>query len=203
MNATKLSQRDRLARWGIAALTATLALGPTAAWAEHGKVRVVRPRPQWIPAVYETRPQQITIPAEYETRERRVWREPVYETRRVPVETPADVRVERVARYASCGGIEGYDTVERVIRPARTEWRNEQVLVEPGRFETVYEQVLVRPATTEVTYDRVLVRPGYWTNPGYVAVGKAPRYGSRQGHNEHPRRRGPDRTLRVSMRFDR
>ena len=116
----------------------------------------------WIEPIDETRARTVAVPAVYESRARQVWHEPVYETRRVSFEIPAEIVQRRVPRYAECGRLIGYDTVDEVIQAARTVQRFEEVLVHPGHNETVYDRVLVRPETTTLVYERVLVRPGTW-----------------------------------------
>ncbi len=116
----------------------------------------------WIEPIYEARARTVTVPAVFESRARQVWHEPVYETRRVSVEIPAEIVQRRVPRYAECGRLIGYDTVDEVIQPARTVRRFKEVLVHPGHNETVYDRVLVRPETTRLAYEQVLLRPGHW-----------------------------------------
>ena len=107
-----------------------------------------------------------TLPV-YEDVVRRVWREPIYETRRVPVHIPAETITRKVPRYSACGNfVVGWDYVEEVIRPARTEWRIEQVLIREGYYETVTERVLVRSAHAQSTCG--------------TAIGKARPYGQAQ-----------------------
>lgn len=125
----------------------------------------------WVPPVYERRPRTITTPPVYEDVVRQVWNEPVYETRRFPVEIPAKVVTRKVPRY-DCGQIVGWEFVEEIIEPARTEWRTERVCVREGYYSTVSERVLVRPAETRVVWEQVVVRPGYWETPSRLVIGK-------------------------------
>lgn len=171
MNAT-MNILGRKGAWaGLAAgSVAVLALaGP--AGADHGRIRVVRqPERVWVPPVYETVARQITIPAVYEDRARQVWREPTYEERQVATEVPAEIVRRPVTRIRTCGFGFTVEWVDEVIRPARTVWTNQTVLVTPGHYETVYDRVLVRPATTRVEYEQVLVRAGYWNEPHRYTV---------------------------------
>ncbi len=132
----------------------------------------------WVPPTYETVVRNVTVPPVYEDQVRRVWREPVYEQRRFPVQHPAEVVHRRVPRYDRFGRLVGFDTVEQIVRPARTEWRTERVQVRAGYFESVVERVMVQPATIRIVYEQVLTRPGYWAPPGRETVRKSsdPRY---------------------------
>ncbi len=131
----------------------------------------------WIPPVYTSTPKVVVVPAVYEERTRQVWHEPVYETRRVLVEEPAEVVRERVPRYDRHGRFVGYGTVDRVVRPARKVWREENVLIKAGHYDTVVDRVCVQPERKDVVYERVLLKPGYWT---YVrSANDRPRYYSR------------------------
>lgn len=177
-------------RWTIglgakSALFCTVMLGgaaglPTSAMADHEPHRFARPcNPLWVPPVYTTQPKVVVIPAVHEDRARQVWREPIYETRRVLVTEPAEVVTERVARYDRYGRFLGYQTVERIVRPARQVWREERVLVKPGYWERIIERVCVEPERREVVYEKVLVKPGYWSYPRPTVVERHGRFHSR------------------------
>lgn len=150
---------------------------PGLAFADHlgGSVGISRSRAVWVPSVYGTKPRTVVIPAQYVVQERKIWREPVYETRERLVEIPAEVVTERVARYDAWGRLVGYDTVARVVRPARTVWREERVLLEPGHVETVRERVCLRPVTTKVVFEKVVVAPGHRSErrPAVIHKGRA------------------------------
>ncbi len=136
----------------------------------------------WIEPIYETRARTVAVPAVFASRARQVWHEPVYETRRVSVEIRAEIVQRRVPRYAECGRLIGYDTVDEVIQPARTVRRFKEVLVHPGHNETVYDRVLVRPETTRLAYEQVLLRPGHWESGR--RIDRLPRHrGHRQGRH--------------------
>lgn len=145
----------------------------------------------WIKPIYETRARTVAVPAVFESRARQAWHEPVYETRRVSFEIPAEIVQRRVPRDAECGRLIGYDTVDDVIRAARTVQRFEEVLVHPGHNETVYDRVLVRPETARLVYERVLVRPGTWVS-GH-------RMHRRPHHRGHHQERHGSFTARVGQ----
>jgi hypothetical protein len=126
----------------------------------------------WVPPVYERRPRTITTAPIYEDVTRQVWHEPVYETRRIPVEIPARTITRKVPRYSDCGEFLGWDFVEEIVEPARTEWRIERVCVREGYYETVTERVCVRPAGTQVIWEEVVVSPGHWESPSRLVIGK-------------------------------
>ena len=164
---------------GLALSTVFFALGTAAspATADHAQLAIgfglgAQRAGLWVPPVYETRARTVAEPAVFENRTRRVWREPQYEERRVAVEIPADVIDRHVPRYDRWGNIIGVEHVREVVRPARTEWRVEHVLVREGRWETVTERVLVRPESTRIVYEQVLVRPGHWTSPPRHVISK-------------------------------
>jgi len=127
----------------------------------------------WVPPVYDRRPRTVTTAAVYEDVVRQIWREPIYETRRVAVELPARIVTRKVPRYSACGELVGWDFVQEVIEPARTEWREERVCVREGRYETFTERVLVRPAETRVLWEQVVVAPGHWESPSRLVIGKS------------------------------
>ncbi len=145
---------------------------PRAAVASHFSLGIsLRGSPVWVPSVYETRAKTIVIPALYENAERRIWREPVYEERQRSIEIPAEIVTRRVPRYDSRGRLVGYRLVEEVVRPARTIWKRERVLVRPGHYDLVVERVLVRPERTETVYEKTLITPGHWVYPTYHPAG--------------------------------
>lgn len=163
MNANARTNRRRLWLPMLMAVGLVMLTGTDSARADRRHRIASRPAGRvWIEPIYETRARTVAVPAVFESRAREVWHVPVYETRRVSFEIPAEIVQRRVPRYAECGRLIGYDTVDDVIRAARTVQRFEEVVVHPGHNETVYDRVLVRPETTRLVYERVLVRQGTW-----------------------------------------
>lgn len=163
MNANARTNRRRLWLPMLMAAGLVILTGTDSARADRRHRMARRPTGRvWIKPIYETRARTVAVPAVFESRARQVWHEPVYDTRRVSREIAAEIVQRRVPRYAECGRLIGYDTVDDVIRAARTVQRFEEVVVHLGHNETVYDRVLVRPETTRLAYERVLVRPGHW-----------------------------------------
>jgi hypothetical protein len=156
-----------------AAMVATFAATPAkadtrvrvAVGAQRGNV--------WARGAYPSTSYGVAATPVYEDVVRKVWREPVYETRRVPVHVPAQTITRKVPRYSECGRyVVGWEYVEEVIEPARTEWRVEQVLVREGYWETITERVVVRPAHMRIVSRPAVVRHGHWGSHGNVVIRK-------------------------------
>jgi len=198
-----MQYRTRRTIWFASLVVFSVALlSWTPAWArDFNPRRGVYVSRVWVEPVYETRSRVQVIPAEYDSIPRQVWHEPVYEDRPYRVEIPAEVVRERIPRYDRRGRRIGYEIIERVVRPARTVWKTERVMVRPGYYETVYDRVCVRPESTRTIYDRVLVRPGHWALPRFSDVLRARSYQHR-AHLHRVEQNDPGVRLNVRWHDD-
>ncbi|MBU0717726.1 MAG: hypothetical protein KJ749_05705 [Planctomycetes bacterium] len=184
MNRTLIGLTTKRGVWIAVALAIGTMTGPQTAEAGHRRLaRAHRPQRVLVPREFRPRPRAVVVPVVYEDQVHRVWREPVYEIRRVAVGIPAETVIHRTPRYDFWGDVVGYDVVEQVIRPAHTEWREEQVLVQPGGYEIVGARMRVGPAPANVILETTPVRPAYRVDPWL-----------------QPARRGPDRSWGVGLR---